>query len=105
MSTKKAATGGIKPTVSIPKLRDTPAPPAPAASAEITQGSLDEIAARVKAEEAALNPARRAAQDLREREALETASAVTVEQALRSIGDLKLTVDSTIDQVGQLLAS
>jgi len=103
MSTKKAAAGGIKPTVPTPKLRDTPAPPAPAPPAEITQGSLDEIAARVKVEEAALNPARRAAQELREREALETASAVTVEQALRSIGDLKLTVDSTIDQVGQLL--
>jgi hypothetical protein len=103
MSTKKATVGGTKPTVSSPKLRDTPTPPAPVPPAESTQGSLDEIAARVKEQEAALSPARRAAQELREREALETASAVTVEQALRSIGDLKLTVDSTIDQVGQLL--
>lgn len=103
MPAKKAAVSGIKPAVSSPKLRETPAPSVPAPPAESTEGSLDEIAARVKEQEAALSPARRAAQELREREALETASAVTVEQALRSIGDLKLTVDSTIDQVGQLL--
>jgi uncharacterized coiled-coil protein SlyX len=65
--------------------------------------SLDEIAERLREQEAETSPARRAAQAKHEQEVLESAATVTAETAVRAVGDLKVTIDSTLDQLSQQL--
>jgi hypothetical protein len=71
--------------------------------AELAGGSLDEIADRLGEREAESSPARRAAQAKHEHDVLESAATVTAESAVRAIGGLKVTIDSTLDQLSQQL--
>jgi hypothetical protein len=72
-------------------------------STEDTEDAIQEVATRLREKESALTPARRAAQEKHEREVLETAATISVEGAVKSIGDLKVTVDATIDKLSQAL--
>lgn len=76
-----------------------PVPP----PAEPTGSSLEEIAARLKDEEADASPARRAAQAKHEQEVLQTAAGVTAESAVKGIGALKVTIDAALDRPSQQL--
>ena len=103
MSSKKPGSSATKTAGAVAKPRpvETPRPEAP--PAESVQGSLDEISARLSEREVESSPARRAAQAKREQEVLESAASVTAESAVRAIGDLKVTIDSTLDQLSQQL--
>jgi len=98
MSSKKPPS---KPTP--PKLRDSPRPVPEPPAAEPTGSSLDEIASRLQEEEADASPARRAAQVKHEQEVLQTAAGVTAEIAVKGIGELKVTIDATLDRLSQQL--
>jgi hypothetical protein len=104
MSSKKKPVSSVaKPSGTLAKPRETTLSAAEPPSTESAGGSLDEIAARLSDREAETSPARRAAQAKREQETLESAASVTAESAVRAIGDLKVTIDSTLDQLSQQL--
>jgi hypothetical protein len=102
-SKKKPASSAAKPSGTLAKPREATVPAAEPLCAEPAGGSLDEIAARLREHEADSSPARRAAQAKHEQDTLESATTVTAESAVRAVGDLKLTVDSTLDQLSQQL--
>ena len=100
MSSKKPAT---KPVGAMARPRQpAPAPPEPLPT-EAPGATLEEIAERLRERETESSPARRAAQAKRDQEVLESAATVTAESAVRAIGDLKVTIDSTLDQLSQQL--
>lgn len=102
MSSKKPASSGARATP--PQARPSPRPAPEPPPAEPTGGSPEEIAARLQDQEADASPARRAAQAKHEQEVLQTAATVTVESAVKGIGELKVTIDSTLDRLSQQLA-
>ena len=103
MSSKRPSTSATKAIGAVAKPRQVPAAPPEAAAAEPARRSLDEIAEQLGEQESESSPARRTAQAKREQEVLETAATVTAESAVRAIGDLKVTIDSTLDQLSQQL--
>jgi len=104
MSTKKRpSSSASKTSATLVKPREATVAAAEPISTEPTGGSLDEIAARLQGQEAEASPARRAAQAKQEQDTLESAATITAESAVRAIGDLKVTVDATLDQLSQRL--
>ncbi len=103
MSSKKTPSSVAKTVAAAAKPRQPVAVTPEPLPAEPAGGSLDEIAERLSEWEAESSPARRAVQAKREQEVLESAATVTAESAVRAIGDLKVTIDSTLNQLSQQL--
>jgi hypothetical protein len=100
-SKKKPSSSAARTSGTLAKPREVTVPAAEPLFAESTGGSLDEIAAQLRDREAESSPVRRAAQAKHEQVTLESATTVTAESAVRAIGGLKVTVDSTLDQLSQ----
>lgn len=66
---------------------------------------FEEIAARVREREAEVTPARRAMQEKQEQEALAAASVATVDEVVRSIGELRVGLNRALDFLSADLVS
>ncbi len=63
--------------------------------------TFDDVARRLQEREGGLTPARKAAQDRREKEVVEGAAAHTVESAIKGMANLKVSLDSTLDRLAE----